>query len=114
MIVKSGCEKLRSRSGSSCASAGDGAAARASRTAATASTVGQRITTLLDGPESLREASLVVRGTDLDPAPDDPDLAVGQERPRAARHADPDDPRAALDLVNEIAVLRIARNHAHG
>src|SRR4051812_16858254 len=114
-MVKSGCEKLISRSGSSALTGAAGAGAAAAACAAawcgqlrthTASTRISRVVFIVK--------LLIVTGAKGDPSSDDLNLAGRQERAVATRHADSSDIGSALELVNDIAVVRISRDHAHG
>src|SRR5688500_1456777 len=92
--VKSGCARLRSRSGSSsCAEAGMAASANARVS---------RMTCLMRS---------VSPGAELNPAPDNGDLALRQVR-TAYRHASADNVGTTFKLVDQVAVFRISGRHA--
>src|SRR5437867_8397493 len=61
----------------------------------------------------LKEGRSIARRADCDPAPDDENLPVGQVR-TPLRHPDADDVGVAFDLVDDVAVVRVARYHADG
>ena len=58
-------------------------------------------------------SSLVIWSADLDPSPDDENL-TGLEIGTVQRHADPGNGGAPFELVNQVAVLGVAGDHADG
>ena len=58
-------------------------------------------------------SSLVIGSTDLDPSPDDENL-TGLEIGTVQGHADPGNGGATFELVNQVAVLGVAGDHADG
>src|ERR1051325_5205515 len=108
-IVKSGCNASRFWSGSRSREAGGAgcAACCACRTAGDVNTPAQ-IAVTVSIRASLITMLLVVFRADLDPAPDDADLAVGQIRAAGSGHPFTDDPGCAEQLVQDVAVLWIA------